>query len=281
MEADSILKRATRRGFLRIGTASLAGLTLADVLRHEALGGGGATTRARASGVIMVWLAGGPSTIDMWDLKPDAPDEIRGDFRPIATRLEGVSICEHLPLLAGIMNRVTLVRSLTHEINDHSVGSRYLMTGNRPSTSTEFPSLGSVASRMLPGQAGVPSYVSMAEARAPGEGSGFLGDSYNPFVVKVASSGGRQRFDQLSMPEGLSCASLRIAIICGCDWSRRSVPRIVLSYREGSTRFSSRQWTFFDRIRSPAHSTCPLSRRICGRYMETARAVEGPSPRAG
>ena len=115
----------------------------------------------------MVWLAGGPSTIDMWDLKPDAPDEIRGDFRPIATHLEGVSICEHLPLLAGIMNRVTLVRSLTHEINDHSVGSRYLMTGNRPSTSTEFPSLGSVASRMLPGQAGVPSYVSMAESAGP------------------------------------------------------------------------------------------------------------------
>ena len=276
MEADSILKRATRRGFLRIGTASLAGLTLADVLRHEALGGGGATTRARASGVIMVWLAGGPSTIDMWDLKPDAPDEIRGDFRPIATRLEGVSICEHLPLLAGIMNRVTLVRSLTHEINDHSVGSRYLMTGNRPSTSTEFPSLGSVASRMLPGQAGVPSYVSMAEARAPGEGSGFLGDSYNPFVVKVASSGGRQRFDQLSMPEGLSLRELedRDHLRMRLEQAFRAQDRLELP-----RRLDTFQQQAMDILRSDKvalRSTCPLSRRICGAIWKRPERSRGP-----
>ena len=200
----------------------------------------------------MVWLAGGPSTIDMWDLKPDAPDEIRGDFRPIATRLEGVSICEHLPLLAGIMNRVTLVRSLTHEINDHSVGSRYLMTGNRPSTSTEFPSLGSVASRMLPGQAGVPSYVSMAEARAPGKAP----VSWETRTIRSWSKSHPAGGDNVSISfpcrRAFPCASLTIAIICGCDWSRRSVPRIVLSYRGGSTRFISRQWTSFDRIRSPA-----------------------------
>src|SRR6516225_6113726 len=85
-----------RRDFLKIGTASLLGLSLPDLLRLEAA----AKAQRKAKGVIMVWLGGGPSTIDMWDLKPEAPDDIRGDFKPIDTKADGVQISEHLPKVA-------------------------------------------------------------------------------------------------------------------------------------------------------------------------------------
>src|SRR5205085_1858663 len=99
-----------RRDFLKVGTAGLLGLTLADMLRLESRAAAG-KGRAKARGVILLWLGGGPATIDMWDLKPDAPEGIRGEFRPIRTRAAGVHICEHLAKTAGVMDRCLLVRS--------------------------------------------------------------------------------------------------------------------------------------------------------------------------
>src|SRR5262245_26733882 len=112
-----------RRDFLKVGTAGLLGLGLADVLRAESraaapphptpspLGGGGRVRggKGKADSVILLWLGGGPATIDMWDLKPDAPENIRGDFKPIPTRADGVRICEHLPMTAADMGRCALV----------------------------------------------------------------------------------------------------------------------------------------------------------------------------
>src|SRR5215217_868559 len=86
-----------RRDVLRAGVAGLLGMSLPDALRAEALGVPAPNEKRPATGVIQFWLAGGPATIDMWDLKPDAPEEVRGEFRPIATAAPGVSICEHLP----------------------------------------------------------------------------------------------------------------------------------------------------------------------------------------
>src|SRR5687768_5573781 len=105
-----------RRGFLGVGTAGLLGLNLPDVLRAEARDG---ARQSKADGVILVWLGGGPATIDMWDLKPDAPEEYRGEFKPIDTKAADVRICEHLPKVAGVMGRCALVRSLHHSITDH------------------------------------------------------------------------------------------------------------------------------------------------------------------
>src|SRR5262249_62258167 len=87
-------ERFYRRDFLKVGTAGLLGLTLADVLRAESRPA--AKRKGKADSVILLWLGGGPSTIDMWDLKPDAPETIRGDFKPIRTKADGISICEHL-----------------------------------------------------------------------------------------------------------------------------------------------------------------------------------------
>ena len=139
-----------------------------------------------ATGVIQIWLSGGPATIDMWDLKPDAPEEIRGEFRPIATAAPGVTICEHMPGLAKVMDRCTLVRSLGHSISAHGPGTIYMATGNRPGPSLEYPAAGSLAARLLPPRKGVPPYVTFAALRdgAPGIGPGYLGPAYGPFEVE-------------------------------------------------------------------------------------------------
>src|SRR5271167_1162296 len=101
-----------RRDFLKIGAAGLFGLSLPQLLRLEsqarAADSEGGLKR-RADAVIMIWLAGGPATIDMWDLKPDAPAEIRGEFKPIATNVDGIQICEYLPKVAKVCDKATLV----------------------------------------------------------------------------------------------------------------------------------------------------------------------------
>ena len=142
-----------RRDFLTLGALGFFGLSLADVFKAEAAGATGQSGR-RATGVIQFWLSGGPATIDMWDLKPEAPEEIRGEFRPIETAEPGVWITEHMPRLASVMNHCALVRSLGHEITAHGPGTTYMSTGNRPSAALEYPPLGSLAARVLPPQHG-------------------------------------------------------------------------------------------------------------------------------
>src|SRR5262249_51222423 len=112
-----------RRDFLRLGSAGLLGLGLADLLRLETCAD---RAKRKATSVIMLWLAGGPATIDMWDLKPDAPEGIRGEFKPIATSADGVQICELFPKLAKQMHHAALVRSLHHNIPEHGVGTLYM-----------------------------------------------------------------------------------------------------------------------------------------------------------
>src|SRR5262245_37945121 len=91
-----------RRDFLKIGSAGLLGLSLTELLRLEAKGAPAEKSGRKAKNVIMVWLAGGPATIDMWDLRPDAPEGIRGEFKEIDTKVEGIRICEHLPKMAAV-----------------------------------------------------------------------------------------------------------------------------------------------------------------------------------
>ncbi len=202
------MARIHRRSFLHVGTASLLGLSLADVLRGESTTAVAAQRRATASSVIMVWLGGGPATIDMWDMKSTAPVGVRGEFQPISTAVPGVQICEYLPKLAGVLDHCTLVRSVHHTIAAHGPGSSYLMTGNRPNAILEHPSLGSLACRTLSEPRDVPSYVTLG--RQPNGAAGFLGAAYNPYEAPG--------FEQLrdaaphtlpvSLPNGFSVADL-------------------------------------------------------------------------
>src|SRR5207249_8783142 len=120
----------TRRRMLQAGSLGIAGVTLPRLLHADAArsAGGGP---ARADSCILVFLDGGPSHLDMWDMKPEAPAEIRGEFRPIATTVPGVRLCEHLPRLARQMHRCTLVRSVTHSVNNNHGSAVYTaLTGH-------------------------------------------------------------------------------------------------------------------------------------------------------
>jgi hypothetical protein len=184
-----------RRDFLKIGTAGLFGLSLPQMLQLEARAAAKGGERARrANAVIMVWLGGGPATIDMWDLKPEAPEGIRGEFKPIDTKADGVRICEHLPKMAQVMDKATIVRSLNHTIPSHGPATVFMTTGNKPTPALQYPSLGSLATKLLPAEQGVPPYVSFGEIRGGAAGvAGYLGSAYNPFIVEGAAGNAKAK----------------------------------------------------------------------------------------
>jgi hypothetical protein len=212
-----------RRDILKIGTAGALGLGLPQLLQLEqrARAVEAATGKRRpADSVIMVWLAGGPATIDMWDLKPNAPEGIRGEFKEIATKADGVRISEHLPKMASVMDRATLVRSLFHTIPSHGPGTVFMTTGNKPTPALQYPVLGSLAMKLMPANHGVPAFVSFGELRGGQAGtSGYLGTAYNPFIVEGLSGGGKggggvksddgkARVRGITLPNGFTLESL-------------------------------------------------------------------------
>lgn len=145
-----------RRDFLRIGGLGACGLSLANLLRAEAM----AAQAPRRKSIIYIVLAGGPSHIDMWDLKPQAPVEYRGPFQPISTALPGVGICEFMPRQAAMMDRLALLRGIRSVENDHYLSEVY--TG-LPRTAGKRPAFGSVISRLAPAARELPTYVSLDE----------------------------------------------------------------------------------------------------------------------
>jgi hypothetical protein len=178
-----------RRDFLQIGSAGLLGLSLPTLLRSEAVAADG--KKAKAKGVILIWLAGGPATIDMWDNKPEAPEGIRGEFKSIDTKATGIQFSECLPKMAEQADKVTVVRSLAHTIPSHGPGTVFMTTGNKPTPALQYPSLGSLCAKLLTVEKGVPPYVSFQDLRnGTAGGSGYLGAAYNPFGVENGSGGG-------------------------------------------------------------------------------------------
>jgi hypothetical protein len=147
----------SRREFLRVGGLGAAGLSLADLLRHEAKA---APEKRRGKSIIYIVLGGGPSHIDMWDLKPEAPTEIRGPFQPIQTSLTGVQICEFMPLSARMMDQFALLRGIRSVENDHFLSEVY--TG-LPRGAGQRPAFGSIVSKLARSDAALPTYVSLDE----------------------------------------------------------------------------------------------------------------------
>jgi len=164
----------SRRNFLKLGATGLAGLTLPDLFRLEAHAGIGSSSKA----LIHIHLGGGPSHQDMFDLKPMAPKEFRGEFNPIATNVPGIEICEHMPRLAQMADKYVIIRSLVGMINSHS--NFHTLTGyNQKSLSNVGgrPSIGSVISKLLgPAGSGSPPYISYN-----GGSAGYLGPVYQPY----------------------------------------------------------------------------------------------------
>ncbi|MCI0683695.1 MAG: DUF1501 domain-containing protein [Gemmataceae bacterium] len=206
-----------RRDFLKIGSAGLLGIGLPQLLQLEAKANEArGQRRAQARSVIMVWLAGGPATIDMWDLRPNAPEGIRGEFNEINTSAAGVRISQHLPRMAEVMNKCSIVRSLAHTIPSHGPATVFMTTGNRPTPALHYPSLGSLVTRLLPAAQGVPPYVAFNELRNGSAGlAGYLGTSYNPFIVEGAGNAngrgrtaGNLRVRGITLPSGFTLEQL-------------------------------------------------------------------------
>jgi hypothetical protein len=190
--ACATFRRFHRRNFLRIGGASLCGVSLLDVLRAADRGSAAqaaGTAAPKAQQMIVCWLAGGPPHTDMLDMKPDSPAEYRGEFKPIASSLPGLDVCELMPRMARLADRCTVIRSVTTMNNpgDHSRAPMYWLTGNPrlPSGTAEYPMYGSVISKLRPGPADLPSFAVLGKIDhhiGNSIAGSFLGPAFNPFI---------------------------------------------------------------------------------------------------
>lgn len=206
----------SRREVLRVGALGLGGVTLADLLRHEA---GANTETRRPKSVIYVVLDGGPSHLDMWDLKPQAPVEYRGPFSPIATKLPGVQICEHMPLQAAMLDQATLIRGMRSVENDHYLSEVY--TG-LPRSSGKRPAFGSVVSKLAPTKHSLPTYVSLKQHQ------GDLFDYEKPHYVGAAHAPFRpfeESLKDLTPVKNLEVLENRKALLAAFDNLQRELDR--------------------------------------------------------
>ncbi len=184
----------SRRGMLQAGAIGLLGLNLPKLLAAE----NSEVRRGRARSCILFFMEGGPAHQDLWDLKPEAPAEVRGEFLPIATTVPGLQVCEHLPHLAQQMHRVALVRSVHHDVVDHNAGAYYALTGRSPTLGgnliikdepDNFPPFGAICARLRPTDASLPAFVHLPEYMSnnghelPGQRAGFYGPASDPLVA--------------------------------------------------------------------------------------------------
>lgn len=202
--AADTLRVGSRRWFLQTGLAGMAGVTLADACRLRA-----ASASNAPRSVILFWLSGGPSQLDTWDPKPDAPAEIRGPYRTIPTSVPGVRVCEHLPLHARLMNKLTLIRSVDCAASNHTPIT--MQAGNPLARRTSdgrdgggYPSMGSVVAKFRgSNRAPMPAFVGLADKwRSDVWGAGHMGGTYEP--VKGDELPGR-----LALAPGLDAPTLR------------------------------------------------------------------------
>ena len=203
----------SRRSALRVGGLGLLGLTMPRLLRAQSQPAAAPKIRPRAKSVIFLYQFGGPSHIDMFDMKPDAPDAIRGPHKPIRSNVPGVQVSERLPRVAKVMDKVTLVRSMTHTMKNHNSASYYALTGHAPPTDDIrlkdtldlFPSYGSVVDALAPGDGEVPTsvaypYLIRDGSVTPGQRASFLGKARDPFFFTSDPNAPDFRLPELSLP---------------------------------------------------------------------------------
>ncbi len=211
----------SRRAFLRVGSLGIAGLTLGDYLAARSIAGETGSPPAKA--VIVLWLWGGPSQIDTFDPKPDAPLEYRGPFDPIATNVPGIFIGEHFPKLARMADKFALLRAMHHESNDHGIAGTIGLTGNvagavgldgKAEPNALRPSTGAIVGRLRPSPAGsLPPYLVLGDPlhqglkKVVGEGGGTLGSAYDPFRLDYLPGTGLKLPD-VDLPKDISAARL-------------------------------------------------------------------------
>ncbi len=220
--------KITRRHLLQVGGLGLLGLHLPSLLHATEQS---ARRKAHAKAVILLHQYGGPSHLDTFDMKPAAVEAIRGEFKPIATKVPGISVCDRLPRFAQVADKFSLVRSLYHEMKNHNSAGYYSLTGHAPATDDQrlrdsrdlFPAYGSVVDRLAPAKAGVPTFVSYPHVLrdgsiTPGQHASFLGKTHDPFFISQDPNSPDFRLPELSLPENLTLDRLE---------NRREVQRLI------------------------------------------------------
>ncbi|GBD36154.1 hypothetical protein HRbin36_01275 [bacterium HR36] len=182
-----------RRRFFQIGGTGLFGLTWADMFRAQAANKANGN-RAKAKQAIFIFLPGGPPHQDMFDMKPDQPEQVRGPFKPIKSKVWGLDVCEHLPRLAQIADKYTILRSVNARgfpLAGGHFGGLCWKCGNRRSTvgTPKYPAYGSVVAKLLPSPRDLPSFVVMGDLDkfAPGMKENYLGPAYNPLRITLSN----------------------------------------------------------------------------------------------
>jgi hypothetical protein len=201
-----------RRNFIQVGLGALGGLGLSEMLalKAQAAPGKAATLPKSDLRCIFIWLDGGPSHYETFDPKPDAPTEIRGEFKTIPTSVPGVHFSEYMTKLAKTFDKFTVVRSIAHKQNNHGAGNHYLMTG-RPTPVpvgcgafvTFHPSFGSVVSHFRGADKGLPAYVTTPRMSRSG-GPNFLGAEHSPFVISNDPNSAGFRVRDVSVPKDIA-----------------------------------------------------------------------------
>src|SRR5438128_341342 len=208
----------TRRHLLQVSGIGLLGLHLPGPINATEQS---VTRKPRAKAVILLHQYGGPSHVDTVDMKPTAPEAIRGEFKPIATKVPGILVCDQLPRLAQVADKFTLLRSLYHEMKNHNSAGYYSLTGHTPPTDDQrlrdsrdlFPAYGSIVDRLAPAKVGVPTFVSYPHvirdgSITPGQHASFLGKAHDPLFISQDPNSPDFRLPELSLPANLSAERL-------------------------------------------------------------------------
>ncbi len=172
-----------RRDIIRIGGLSALGLGLGDYFRLRSACAAEAPPVARAKSCILIWLDGGPSHLETFDPKPDAPKEVRGPLETIATNVEGIRVSECLKQTAGVMDKLAIIRSMTSPLGEHNFGTHYLMTGYKPSPALEYPTFGATLAHVRERSGVLPPHIAVPDFSGNVSGNGFLPSATRPFSV--------------------------------------------------------------------------------------------------
>lgn len=208
-----------RREMLQVGFSGLLGIGLPSVVGQRAAAQASSPTQQARSpkSVILVFLTGAPSHLDTFDMKPEAPAEIRGEFRPIATRVPGLSFCEHLPRLAARADRLALVRSFSHRENNHLVATHHVLTGHpqpgaffdKVASRDDWPNYASTLDYLhrrndgLPSGVNLPTFLMEGPLTWPGQHAGFLGPRHDPWQIKRDPGAADFGMDSLRLAPGI------------------------------------------------------------------------------
>jgi hypothetical protein len=213
------IHQINRRSMLRVGGAGMLGLTMPKLIQAAERS---TSFKARAKSVIFLFQWGGPSQLDTFDMKPDAPETVRSPYRPISSSAAGIQVCELMPEMAQRMHHVTLIRTMTHTMKNHASAGYYALSGHAPPTDDQrlrdsldlYPAYGSVVDHLAPNDNGMPTSVAYPHvirdgSIVPAQHASFLGKRHDPLLFLEDPNDANFQLPELSLPSGLSIDRLQ------------------------------------------------------------------------